>query len=130
MHTRWRNLFCFSILALLGNAWLDLGYRWTWASWINAPILGLVATAALAITCVVTSTRKRWPAAVALICLAPVGQSLGHLLFGLPVIVRFLGMSALLMLAGAMGALAVILHILVVPPPPVADPPIPRARCT
>jgi hypothetical protein len=130
MRTRWRNLFCFSLLALLGNLWFDASFRWSWESWINAPILGVLAAAGLALTAAVTDTRKRWPAGVALVCLAPFGQILYSVISELPSILRFLGMPAVLILAGAVGALCIAIHILVVPPSPAPLDPIPRARST
>jgi hypothetical protein len=132
MRTRWRNLFCFSLLALLGNLWLNASFHWSWDSWTNAPILGLVAAAGLAIGAAVTDTRKRWPAAVALVCLAPFGQFLYSVISESEVsaILRFIGMPGVLIIAGSAGALCIAIHILVVPPPPPPIDPIPRARST
>jgi cytochrome bd-type quinol oxidase subunit 2 len=130
MRIRWRTLFCFSLLALLGNVWLNASFHWSLASWVNAPILGLLAAAGVALAAAITDTRKRWPAAVALVCLAPFGQFLYHVISELPSILRFLGMPGVLILTGSAGALCMAIHILVVAPAPAPIDPLPRARST
>jgi hypothetical protein len=122
-------MFC-SLAALIGNAWLAERFDSSWVSWLNIQILGMIAAAGLAFGAVVTDTRKRWPAAAALVCLAPMGQALSGVVVMLPSILRFTGMAGLLTIGGSVGAICVAIYILVTAPPPVPTDPIPRARST
>jgi hypothetical protein len=130
MRTRWRNLFCCSLVALIGNAWLAESFHTSWVSWLNVQILGMVAATGFGFGGVVTSTRKRWPAAAALVCAAPMGEALYSALSAMPSILRFIGVAGLTMIAGSVGAIVMAIYILVVAPPLIPEERIPRARST
>jgi hypothetical protein len=119
-----------SLVALSGNAWLAERFHASWGSWLNVQILGMIAAAGLGFGGVVTATRKRWPAAAALVCAAPMGQALYSAVSMLPAILRFTGLAGLTMIAGSASAIGIAIYILVVPPPPVPEERIPRARST
>jgi hypothetical protein len=117
-----------SLVALAGNAWLAESFHSSWESWLNIQILGMIAAAGFGFGGVVTDTRKRWPAAAALVCAAPMGQALYSVVSVLPSILRFTGVAGLSIIAGSVSAICVAIYILVAPPPPVPDERIPRAR--
>jgi cytochrome bd-type quinol oxidase subunit 2 len=119
-----------SLAALIGNAWLAESFESSWVSWLNIQILGMIAATGLAFGAVVTDTRRRWPAAAALVCLAPMGQALLGVVSMLPSILRLTGLAGLLTIAGSVSAICVAIYILVTPPPPIPTDPIPRARST
>jgi hypothetical protein len=128
MRTRWRWLFCSSLAALLGFAWLVDHFELS--HWLHLPVLGLVASAGIAFVCMVTNSHKRWPAALALLCAAPMGESLLSSLSRLPRFLVFLGAPGMLTVVGVLGTLASAGYLLAVPPPPSPDEPIPSARTT
>jgi hypothetical protein len=130
MRIRWRNLFVCSLVALIGNAWLAERLETSWEIWLNIQILGMVAASGIGFGGLVTSTRKRWPAAAALVCTAPMGQALFSSAALLPSFLRSTGLPGLMMIAGSIGSIGVAIYILVVAPPPIPHEPLPRARST
>ena len=130
MRNRWRKLFCCSLTALIGNAWLAKSFHSSWELWLNVQILGMIAATGFAFGGVVTDTRKRWPAAAALVCAAPMGQALYSAITMLPSLLRFTGVPGLLMIAGSASAICIAIYILATPPPPVPVERIPTARST
>ena len=130
MRNRWRNLFCCSLTSLIGVAWLADSFDSSWANWLNLQILGMIVATGFAFGAVVTDTRKRWPAAAALVCAAPMGQALYSAITTLPSILRFTGVPGLLMIAGSASAICVAIYILVAPPPLLPEPRLPPARST
>jgi hypothetical protein len=130
MRNRWRNLFCCSLTALIGVAWLAESFSSSWSMWLNAQILGMIATTGFAFGGVVTATRRRWPAAAALVCAAPMGQALYGALSTLPSVLRYTGVPGLLMIAGSASAICIALYILAAAPPKLPDDRLPRAHVT
>ncbi|HET7503248.1 MAG TPA: hypothetical protein VFK02_19645 [Kofleriaceae bacterium] len=131
MRTRWRNLFCFLVLAPLGSVATSLSYHgWRWKDWFNAPIIGLLCATGIALAALLTDTRKRWPAGIAIVCLAPIVQSLYYLIRVMDsTFVRY-ELREVLFFTGVAGALITAIHILVAPPLAVPDDRLPRARST
>jgi hypothetical protein len=130
MRTRWRTLLACSLVSLAGNAWLAESFHTSRESWLNVQILGMIAVAGLAFGGVVTDTRKRWPAAAALVCAAPMGQALYSVIGMLPSVLRITGVAGLAIIGGSVSAICVAIYILVTPPPQIPDERIPRARTT
>jgi Na+-transporting NADH:ubiquinone oxidoreductase subunit NqrB len=122
MRSRWRFLFCCSLATLIGVTWLFGGFS------ASLPLLGLTATAGVAFAAMVSNTRMRWPAALALVGAAPMGQAVYPWLSALP----WLRISEVLrleaILVALLGALLGAAYLLIVPPPTVPDDRIPRAR--
>jgi len=129
MVTRWRALFGSALFALCGVAWLARSLDMSLATWISAQLLGMIAACGFAFGGVVTGTRKRWPAAAALVCASPMGQVLSHFSM-LPGLIRMVGVPGVVWIVGCLATIAVAIVILVLPPPPIPFDPIPPARTT
>lgn len=130
MRARWRCLFCCSLGTLVGVTWLASNFQSPPSQWFNLPVLGLILAAGIAFAGMATDTRKRWPAAAALLCAAPMGQGFYQSLSALPLFLRYAEIPGLLMFGGMIGTIASAGYVLAVPPPPPTDDRIPRARST
>lgn len=114
----------------MGVAWLTRNFQTPFSYWLDLPVLGLILTAGVAYAGLMTDTRKRWPAAVALLCAAPMGQGFYQSLSTLPQFLRYAELPGLLMFGGMVGTIASAGYMLVVAPPPLPVDRIPRARST
>jgi hypothetical protein len=129
---RWRYLFCFAVANLLAVAWfaaiVDVSL------WLTVPAIGTIATAAIAFIGMVTASRKRWLAAVALLCIAPMGQILIQTIPSLHLLLSSAGSARVLLrvllVLSTTGALASAGYLLFVSPPPLPEDRIPIARAT
>ncbi len=128
MRARWRALFCCSLASLIGLAWLADSLDVSLASWMNPQQIGMIAVAAIGFGGMVTKTRSRWPAGVALLCATPMGLGLYHTLSFLPGFIQTTHVPGVLLIFGAFSAIAVAVYTLVVPSPPLPDASVPRAR--
>lgn len=137
MRRRWSALFCSSLAALIGYLWLTLraisiyehsrGQEIRLLDMLDVGVLGLTATVALAVAGMITRTRKRWPAALALVGASPIAFAMARSVLLLP-LVAYLGVSIVLALAGTLATIASALYLLFASLPPAPDDPIPRAR--
>lgn len=137
MRKRWGALFCSSLAALISYLWLtsrlisiyegthghEVGVR----GMLDVGVLGLIATVAIAIAGMITRTRKRWPAAVALVGASPVGLAMVKSV-PLVLLAEYLGDSILLAFVATLATLASALYLLFASLPPVPDDLIPTAR--
>src|SRR6185295_11684081 len=105
MHTRWRLLFFSALSALIGVAWLAEAFHMSMLRWLNVQLLGMILAAIVSFAALVTNTRRRWPAAVALICAGPMAQGLYHALKILPDFLRLTRTPGVLMIVGSLGAI-------------------------
>ena len=129
MRERWQWLFGCAIVSLVGIAWLLSQLGAPASVWGGVERIGMIACAITGLAAAVADYPRKWPAAVALLCAAPTAQ---NLLFSFPSTMQLmihLGVSFLLYVAGAIGAVAVSIAVLVMrPPAPPADEVVARAR--
>lgn len=92
------------------------------ANFLSLQLLGMVAAAGFAFYGIVSDTERKWPAAVALFCIAPLGQTLLSSIGSLPFLISYLGPGGLLFFAGAGATIVVALVILLASPPRPAEP--------
>jgi hypothetical protein len=125
----WEWLAGCSVVSIVGISWLLIRFGAPASAWASIEILGMVLCAIVAVAATVKRTTKKWPAGVALVCAAPVAQ---NILLGFPSTMELmlhLGVPFLLFLAGAIGAVATSIKILVMKPPvPPSDEIVARAR--
>src|SRR5262245_26155414 len=117
-----------ALATLIGVAWLIQRWDLLLASWINIQLLGMIAATGVAFGAMVKDVRARWPAAVVLVCAAPMSQALLKPLLDLPGIIRYVGLPGLLMILGSIATMGVACFILIAKVPPIPADPIPRAR--
>jgi len=131
MHRRWQLLFACSLVTLGCVAWLTESLPAGRSVWLNPALLGMLAACGTATAALVAGARRRWPAAVVVLCAAPLGCSVVELLPRLPQFVASLGVPGLLVIVGTLATLAIGLFTLVAqPPPPHFEDPVPRARAS
>jgi uncharacterized membrane protein len=130
MRTRWRILFGCALVALIGFAWLAQRFGSSWSSWLNGQLAGLIVTCVIGFLGAATQTRKRWPAAVALVCAAPMAWAVLVPGISLNDLLEYLGAPGALMIGGSAATIAVALYVLVATPPPIPVERIPSARTT
>lgn len=130
MRTRWRTLFGCALVSLIGIVWLTQRYGWSWSRPIGVDLVGLIGTCGIGFIGAVTQTRKRWPAAVALVCAAPMGTAILSVGTSLPRLILYLGVPGLFMIGGAAATCSVALYVLLATPPRPPVDRIPPARLT
>jgi len=128
MRTRWRILFCSSLITLIGVAWLAQREGTSWERWFNLELFGMMAASGLGFVGVKTETRNRLLAVLVLVCMLPTAQSIWTLVTMRPEMMRMLGAPGFAMISGSLATIGTALYILVVPPPPIPVEPLPRAR--
>jgi hypothetical protein len=128
MRGRWTLLFYMAIAALVGVAWLARSFGGSLTSWINLQMLGMIAASVIAFVAMIRNVRERWPAAVALICAAPMAEMLSRALLDVPWLIGYLGLPGILMIGGSVATIAVAIYILIAKVPPKPSEPIPTAR--
>jgi hypothetical protein len=126
---RWEWLAVSSVVSVAGLVALWIKYGAPASAWASVENIGMVLCAIVAVIALFKSYPKKWPAGVALVCAAPMAQ---NILLSFPTtmqLVLHLGVSFLLLLAGAIGAVASAVAILVMrPPAPPSDEIVARAR--
>jgi hypothetical protein len=128
MRERWRFLFVASLGALIGVTWWTRTVHLEWGIWLNIQLLGLIAACGLAFAAMALDLNRRWPAIAVLLSIAPMGQSVLSSLPHLPMLLRYLGIPALLWMVGTAATIAGAIYALAAAAPlPTLDP-IPRAR--
>jgi hypothetical protein len=125
---RWTLLFYMAVATLVGVAWLARRFDSSLASWINIQMLGMIAASGIAFVAMIRNIRERWPAAVALICAAPMAEMLSRALLDVPWLIQYLGLPGVLMIGGSVATIGVALFILIAKVPPKPSDPIPRAK--
>jgi hypothetical protein len=121
-------LFGCALIALVGVAWFAQRLGASWSIWINVQVIGLIATCGIGFLGAATQTRKRWPAALALVCTAPGAQALLASATSLPSLIRYGGVPAALMIGGSSATIIVAAYLLVSVPRPIPVDRIPPAR--
>jgi hypothetical protein len=130
MRTRWRTLFACALLSLIGVAWLAQRFDASWSSWLNVQLAGQIGACLIGLLGAVTNTRARWPAALALICAAPMAHAMLIAGASIPELIRYTGAAGVLMVGGSCATVAVAIFVLVSAPPPIPVERIPPARAT
>jgi hypothetical protein len=117
---RWRALFFSALIGLAGVSWMS--QRLGLSLFLNLQLVGMMAAAGVAFYGVVTATERKWPAAVALLCMAPLGQTILSLIGSLTFMISFLGPGGVLLFAGAAATIVISLIILFAPAPRPSEP--------
>ncbi|MBC7975920.1 MAG: hypothetical protein H7138_13190 [Myxococcales bacterium] len=125
---RWRLLFGCSLVPLIGLTWIGQRLGLSQDVWLAAPTLGLIAACLLGLGGAVTGTRKRWPAAVALLCSAPMVVMLAGMAPRLPRFVGLTGVPGVMCLAGSFATAVAACAIVFLAPPRSPFDRIPPAR--
>jgi hypothetical protein len=126
---RWEWLAGCSLVSLAGISWLWARFGAPASAWASIEIIGMILCAGIGLGTALRGYPKKWPAGVALACAVPMAQ---NILIAFPTTMELmlhLGVPYLLFLAGAVGAVATAIAILVMrPPPPPSDEIVARAR--
>ena len=127
MRGRWQLLFGSTLLALIGISWLarEDGVS---VHWVSLRLLGMSAAAAFALYATVRVLREKWPAAVVLVCTAPMTLELVRVIDDVVMVVRFLGLPGVFIVVGPLVTTAIAVYILAAPVPPAPEDPIARAQ--
>lgn len=129
MRQRWEWLAGSSLVALAGISWMWIRFGAPASAWASIEIIGMILCAGIGLGTSLRGYPKKWPAGLALACAAPMAQ---NILLAFPTTMELmlhLGVAYLLFLAGAVGAVAASIAILVMrPPPPPGDEVVARAR--
>jgi hypothetical protein len=116
---RWLRLAFGTLCSLLGVFWEAMRYRELDIVWLLAiQIGGLAIGCGIAMVAVVKRTPRRWPAAVVLVCAAPMAQLVLR-----PVVISALyrlDQASMLMVLGSIITVIGALIILFAKPPPAA----------
>jgi hypothetical protein len=128
MRGRWTLLFYMAIATLVGVAWLARVFGASLASWINLQLAGMIAASIVAFVAMIRNIRERWPAAIALVCAAPMGEMLARAVLDLPWLITYLGLPGVLLIGGSAATIGVAIFILIAKVPPKPSDPIPRAK--
>jgi len=124
IQTRWMRLAFSTLFSLAGLFRLAMRFDGVeTVRWFAVPIAGLLIATVLALWALLRRSPRRWPAAVVLVCAAPMAQlvlrvdALGSVLH--------LQMPVVVMVLGSLGTVVTALVILLAPP--AAPDPIARA---
>jgi hypothetical protein len=126
---RWEWLAVCSVISLAGLVAFWVKFGGPASAWASVEHIGMILCTIVALIALFARYPKKWPAGVALVCAAPMAQ---NIVLGFPTTMQWilhLGVSYLLFLAGAIGAVASSVAILVMKPPPASsDEIVARAR--
>jgi hypothetical protein len=114
---RWEWLAGTSLVSLVGIAGMWMKFGWPASAWASIEVIGMILCTIIGVVAAARTYPRKWPAAVALICAAPMAQ---NILISFPLtmeLVLHLGVTYLLFLGGAVGAVVVAVAILVMRPP-------------
>lgn len=117
MRHRWTWLAVCSVISVIGLIALWIEYGGPASAWATIENAGMVLCAIVGTAAMLAGHGKKWPAGVALVCAAPMAQ---NILLNFPItmeLILHLGVPFLLFLAGAIGAVASSIAILVARPP-------------
>ena len=128
MRRRWEWLIASSIVTLVGMAWTAARLDMSIQIWGGVKLGGMVICAGLAIWAAIARFPRKWPAAVALVCAAPLLLDIVRLLPSVAFMLRWFGLAGVMMLLGAIAVGTVSIVILGAKPPPPAVDRIARAR--
>lgn len=121
---RWRRLLVGTLVALAGLMWLRARFGSGDDVWELTRIGGLILGAAIAYAGMQRELRVKWPAAVALVCIAPIARDgvdmLEHIRYLLTV--PGTGLPILVVIAAAGYSVVAAVQILVSKPVPVEEP--------
>lgn len=120
----WSLLAASAALAWLGTVRVLDGFSAGASAWATPPVLGLALAALIAGLALIGGSHRRWPAAIVLLCAAPMLQPmLGAGSLGL----ARMGGALPLLVVGAIGTAVTALVILLTKPSPPPRDPIARA---
>ena len=127
MTSRWNALAAAAGITLLGDLWLISRWGLLQVGMV-LQLVGVALSAGISLWAARRDYRKTWPAAVALVCAAPLLQAMMKIGVNLIVVIQYVGLAALGMMVGSLASVVIALTILLgrMPPPP--DERIARAR--
>lgn len=121
MQQRWEWLAICSVVSIAGLVAFWVKFGGPVGAWASVEHAGMILCTIVALIAMFRRYPRKWPAGVALVCAAPMAQ---NILLGFPTtmqLVLHLGVSFMLFLVGAIGAVASAVAILVMKPPPAAS---------
>jgi hypothetical protein len=125
---RWVRLLGCSVLAILGIVWLSDQPGLPTSAWASIECIGIALCALVSAWALATEHRTKWPAAVALVCAAPMTQNFLLDVSSTRQLVSGLGLPYLVLLLATLAVVVFAVAILVLPLPPPADASVSRAR--
>lgn len=127
---RWRQLLVGALVALGGQMWLRLRFGGGDDTWELTRIGGVVLGAAFAFGAMQRELRAKWPAAAALVCIAPISRDAVSIVVDIRYFVRTpsVGLPILIVVGGAAYGVLSAVRILIAKPLPPVEPPIAPAR--
>ncbi len=129
MKPRWTILFWCTLASLVGTSWMASRFGVSMSVFLNVQWGGLLAAAVVAFVAMIRVSEAKWPAALILLLVAPIGLEVLRALPDLGVVIDFIGVPGVVMLVGVIATAVAAVWILVAavpsPPPP---PPVPEAR--
>jgi hypothetical protein len=128
MKRRWAILFWCSLSTLIGLSWMAAQFGASIWGMLNAALVGMIAAAAIAFFAMQNATHAKWPAALVLLCAAPMAIQMLNIGDYVRVLVDFYGISAILLLGGTLATAVAALWILVTPLAAPPEPSIAPAR--
>ena len=121
IQNRWLRLALGTMCSLVGLIWAAVAYGSPELLWLfGIQIAGLVAAMVIALGAAVRRTPQRWPAAVALICAAPMAQIV--LRRGvIRAVLELDRISAFVVVGSVLTVIAALIILVAKPPPEAAD---------
>jgi hypothetical protein len=128
MRGRWQALMLLAGLGLFGlvAGWFLHGMHLD--KWLLIAACGLGVAFGLALWATATAYRQRWPAAVALVCVAPVAAQIVDVIIRFPSVFAAIDVSGIVFIIGSMGTVVAAFAILWMKPAPPPPDPIAPAR--
>lgn len=116
-------------MSLVATSWMANRFGMSLSAFLNVQWGGMMAAAAVAFIAMLQAQEMKWPAAVVLFCIAPVGLEVVKVLPELGRLIHYLGVPGALMVLGIIATAAVATWILVAAlPAPPRPPRVPEAR--
>lgn len=128
MKPRWTVLFYSSLATLIGVAWLTRSFGLGYSFWLNVGLVGMILATGCAFYALIRGVRQKWPAAAVLILAAPMGIDMMKSLRYVPEMIRWVGLSPVLMVLGTLSTLVTAIAILAMKTPPIPHDPVAPAR--
>jgi len=129
MKTRWSVLFCAALATMIGVSWMSQRFGMGMSEWLGIQLVGMIAAVVVAGWAMITAYPRKWPAAVVLICAAPMGKLVAGVGRHLGEFLAFMGIPGVLLFAGTTVTLIAAVVVLgMAPPRPPVDDPVARAK--
>jgi hypothetical protein len=128
MSTRWSWLLWSAAVIVLGGGWMIVRYGVPPRDWISLQLASVSCAVGVAAYARVTVSRKRWLAAIVLVCVSPMAQLVYNLGADVIFVLQWGGLPVLMMVGGTIATVISTVVILVSALPPEPDECVARAR--